>query len=469
MKWSYLIALILILLVLLGCTPKPSTPPSPAPTVPTPAPTTTPTPTTAPTPTPASPPDTTPPSPIGGLVAVDAYDGRVNLWWDKSTTEDFARYDVYVSKTEITDTSGMAPVQQIKDIATCRYQVTGLEDGTRYYFAVTAVDKSGNEGVQVASVSATPAPMPRGTVDPDISVDVYQSDLVWAGTTLLPDNHNSAGPKVIEVNMLGEIVWQYLLPDNLKQYTNPGFDVELLANNNILLVLPKKGVYEIERSGKIVWSYLDSKVSHDADRLPNGNTIVVFGNNDQKSDAQVKEVNPKGEVVWTWYAKDHFDKSPYNDIFDQGWTHTNAVSRLPNGNTLISPRNFNLVVEVDPEGEVVGTYGEGVIVGQHDPEMLPNGNILLANHGRPHRAAELDTKTGKIVWQSPGFEMEATPVRDANRLPNGNTLITGSTKIAEVTAEGKIVWQLTLKGITLTGLEAAARGFYKAERISAQK
>jgi hypothetical protein len=347
--------------------------------------------------------------------------------------------------------------------------VTGLEDGTRYYFTITAVDKSGNEDVQVASVSATPAPMPRGTVDPDISVDVYQSDMVWAGTTLLADNHILERPRIIEVNMFGEIVWQYLLPDNLKQYTNPGFDVELLANNNILFVLPRNGVYEIDRSGKVVWSYLTSKISHDADRLPNGNTIFVFGAYDQKSDAQVTEVNPKGEVVWRWYAKDYFDKPLYNNIFNEGWTHTNAASRLPNGNTLISLRNFNLVVEVDPKGEVVGTYGEGVFVDQHDPEVLPNGNILLANHDRPQRAVELDPKTGKIVWQSPGFELDATPVRDANRLPNGNTLITGSTKIVEVTAEGKIIWQLTLKGITLVGLDAASRGFYKAERISVQK
>jgi len=244
--------------------------------------------------------------------------------------------------------------------------------------------------------------------------------------------------------------------------------VELLPNNSILLVLPRSGVYEIERDGHIVWSYLDEKVSHDADRLPNGNTIFVFGNEDQKDDAQVKEVNPQGEIVWTWYAKGHFDKSPYKDIYEQGWTHTNAVTRLPNGNTLISLRNFNFVVEVDSQGAVVKTIGEGIFEHQHDPEILPNGNILLANHGSPQRAVEVDPETSKIVWQSPRFEREALPVRDANRLPNGNTLITGTTEIVEVTNEGEIVWRLKLKGVTLVGLEAAARGFYKAERIGIQ-
>ena len=57
------------------------------------------------------------------------------------------------------------------------------------------------------------------------------------------------------------------------------------------------------------------------------------------------------------------------------------------------------------------------------------------------------------------------PVRDANRLPNGNTLITGTTEIVEVTTEGEIVWRLKLKDIVLELEEAAARGFYKANRI----
>lgn len=306
----------------------------------------------------------------------------------------------------------------------------------------------------------TPTPMPTVTKDPEIAVDVYQPDRVWAGTTLLPDNHNPQRHRIIEVNMLGEIIWEYVVPQQ-------GFvEAELLSNNNILYTVGAKGVYEIDRNGKIAWSYLTNKIDHDADRLPNGNTIFVFGMNDQKSDAQVIEVNPKGEIVWQWYAKDYFDKPPYSDInVEHSWTHTNAVSRLPNGNTLISPRNFNFVVEVDPKGEVVRTIGEGIFSSQHDPEMLPNGNILLANQNRPQRATEYDPKAGKIVWEYLIPDRENWPVRDANRLPNGNTLITGVTEIVEVTPEGEIVWRLRLQGVTFSGQEAVGRGFYKADRI----
>jgi hypothetical protein len=267
--------------------------------------------------------------------------------------------------------------------------------------------------------------------------------------------------------MLGEIVWEYLVPPHLKQYTNPGFDAELLLNGNILCVLPKNGVYEIDRSGNVVWSYLTGKVSHDADRLPNGNTIFAFGNHDQKSDAQVIEVNPEGEVVWTWCAGDYLDEPPYDSISYEGWTHTNAVSRLSNGNTLISLRNFNFIAEVDVQGAVVRSIGEGILALQHDPEMLPNGNVLATSlpQGRPHSAVEIDPETSTIVWEYLIPGQENRPVRDANRLPNGNTLITGATEIAEVTPEGDVVWRLGLQGVSFSLQEAAGLGFYKAERI----
>ncbi len=148
-------------------------------------------------------PDTTPPPAITGLIAIDAYDGRVNLWWDRSTARDFDHYNVYVSKSEVTDVTTISFTRQIGDISTNSHQLTGLEDGTDYYLAVTAVDKSGNEDKRVVSVRAKPTSMARGTVDPDIQVDVYQSDVAWPGTTLLADNHNTEKPRITEVNMRG--------------------------------------------------------------------------------------------------------------------------------------------------------------------------------------------------------------------------------------------------------------------------
>ncbi|MBU1124836.1 MAG: aryl-sulfate sulfotransferase [Candidatus Omnitrophica bacterium] len=301
--------------------------------------------------------------------------------------------------------------------------------------------------------------------DPDFIVDIYNPSEAFNGTTLVTDNYSAKSPRVIEVDMNGKIVWEYILPPDLRRYTNPGFDIELLPNNNILIALPRKGVYEISRSGKILWSYLDPKISHDVDRLPNGNTLLVWGGEDEKSDAQVKEIDPRGAVVWRWYAKDHFDTPVYSDIYSNGWTHANAATRLPNGNTLISLRNFNIVVEVDPDGMVKKTIGEGVFHHQHDPETLTNGNLLVANHGRPQGALEIEPESGRTVWKFEVTKSNAWPVRDANRLPNGNTLITGTNRVIEVSPKGEIVWQLKSRAVFSDKNEAKTRGFYKAIRI----
>ncbi len=139
--------------------------------------------------------------------------------------------------------------------------------------------------------------------------------MVAPGTTLFGDLHDLDHPRIIEVNMLGEIVWQYNVPEDLTGYVNPGFSVVPLQNGDILAVFPRNGVYEINRTSKaIVWKFIDPKASHDAERLSNGNTLIVDGGygRDTMQDADVREINPQGQVVWSWSAKDQFDYAPYN-------------------------------------------------------------------------------------------------------------------------------------------------------------
>ena len=325
--------------------------------------------------------------------------------------------------------------------------------------------------------TSTVAQMPRGNLDPAIKVTVYNREKVWPGTTLLNDNHDEEWPRIIEVNMLGEVVWEYVISRDLwdgEPFRAMDKDVELLANGNILFGLPKRGIFEIDRNGEIVWSHLDEKMSHDVDRLPNGNTLYNFGGGDTVDDAQAKEVSREGEIVWEWFAKVHFNTEPYLNIDlgttnPDGWTHSNAVERLENGNTLLSLRNFGILVEVDSSGEVVRTMGEGLLKLAHEPELLPNGNILVANHGKPPSIIEFNPDTNEVVWQyTPEFQGEArfiSPLRDADQLPNGNVLITGYGVIYEVTKDGEIVWELALtdKKTALKGWHNL--GFYKSQRI----
>jgi Arylsulfotransferase (ASST) len=323
-------------------------------------------------------------------------------------------------------------------------------------------------GAALGTASQTPGvTQPPGTPDPAFLVDVNVPGKAWQGTTIFADNHDTAKPRIVEVNMQGEVTWEYDLPADVRSYTNPGEDVELLPNGNILVLLPRYGVYEITKGKQVAWKYLDPKVSHDADRLPDGNTLIAFGAFDTMNDMQVKEVNPAGAIVWSWRAKDAFNKAPYLGISDEGWTHTNAVTRLANRNTLVSLRNCNFIVEVDPAGKVVRTIGEGIITEQHDPEVEPDGNILMMDLALPNAAIEM-APNGTILWRYTLLDRNEYPARDADRLPNGNILITAADRILEVTPDKEVVWQLRLKGVTFTDrVSAQTQGFYKAERVSA--
>ena len=303
----------------------------------------------------------------------------------------------------------------------------------------------------------------------EVYVDLYDPEQTCDGTTFLPDLHDPEKPRIIEVDMQGAVVWEYVIPDHLKQYQEPGLDVEVLANGHIMLVLPRQGVYEVDRDGTIVWFHLDEQISHDADRLPNGNTLYVWGGGDQKDDAQAKEVTADGELVWSWHAKDEFDNLTYADISRGGWTHANAVTRLPSGNTLISLRNFNLTIEVTPEGEVAWSFGWSSLGGDdpHEPEILSNDHLLVClQHDTPHQVVEIDRATGEVVWDY--FLAGLRTARDCDRLPNGNTLIQAvltegdESIVLELTPGGEIVWQLKLKDTPAPG---SPGWFYKAERV----
>ncbi|MBT3582997.1 hypothetical protein HN510_04215, partial [Candidatus Woesearchaeota archaeon] len=226
--------------------------------------------------------------------------------------------------------------------------------------------------------------------------------------------------------------------------------------------------------GEIVWQYLDPQVSHDADRLDNGNVLIAFGNFDTKNDVQVKEINRAGEIVWEWKVAEQLDY----DVSCSGYSHTNSVSRLNNGNTLVSLRNFNFIVEVNPEGEIVNTIGEGIISSNHDPTVTEGRHLTVASQSPLPcylttendnfiAAMEIDMDTNEILWQYGDGEWGNSKkqlVRDVNKLSNGNYLIAGTTKTIEVTSDGEIVWELVIERY-----DDSLRGFYKVERIPTQE
>ena len=86
---------------------------------------------------------------------------------------------------------------------------------------------------------------------------------------------------------------------------------------------------------------------------------------------------------------------------------------------------------------------------QDDATILANGHILVFDNGLQRgwsRVLEVDPLTDRIVWEYGATDRERFYSRgrgNAQRLPNGNTLIADSDngRAFEVTHEGDLVWE----------------------------
>jgi outer membrane protein assembly factor BamB len=103
--------------------------------------------------------------------------------------------------------------------------------------------------------------------------------------------------------------------------------------------------------------------------------------------------------------------------------------------------------------------------------VLENGNVLIFDNGvrrQWSRVVEVDPRSGRIVWEYRAPEATAFFTRSrggAQRLPNGNTLITESNRghAFEVTAGGEIVWDFFVPLLDEKGHRATLVRLYRYE------
>jgi len=254
-----------------------------------------------------------------------------------------------------------------------------------------------------------------------------------------------------------------------------------IPNDTFLGKSPFMGgaVLEMDWDGKILWEVRRPDHHHDGRLLKNGNIVLLCGRElpDDVSrrvkggrpgtevdgrtmwgDAVV-EVTRDGRVVWEWRAWEHLDPAvdALTAVQDERteWTHANSVFEQPDGNLLVSFRNISTIVVIDRRtGAVSWKLGAPPLSGQHAPHLLPDGHLLLFDNG-PHRldesfpfsrVIEIDPATKAIVWkyQEPRpFNFFSPRISNAERLPNGNTLINEGNfgRFFEVTPDGEVVWE----------------------------
>jgi len=107
--------------------------------------------------------DTTPPDPPTSLDA-DRGNGQVELHWSAVSDPALAGYQVYYGTTQGGPYNGTDATEGASPIsvgAVTQFNLTGLSNGTTYFFVVTALDGEGNESAPSNEASATPqAPDP---------------------------------------------------------------------------------------------------------------------------------------------------------------------------------------------------------------------------------------------------------------------------------------------------------------------
>ncbi len=125
------------------------------------------------------------------------------------------------------------------------------------------------------------------------------------------------------------------------------------------------------------------------------------------------------------------------------------------GNVLLSMRHLNAIMILDGSTrEVLWIWGPSNLYGQHHPTLLSSGRLLVFDNGvASSRVLEVDPLSNEIGWSYASADFH-TPLRgSAQRLANGNTLITESDagRVFEVTTAGDIVWEFVNPDVTEAG------------------
>jgi hypothetical protein len=320
------------------------------------------------------------------------------------------------------------------------------------------------------------------------------------GWTLLnlSDRLAEHAPVAVLYDADGEPVW-YRIHGSVTD--TRGDVVVSLTHDKTVLVGPSgadiaPGEYDLE--GTLLWTgplEIDGFYHHELRKLADGTFLGL--RTDPGEHARMDTVLIYDAAHTNVWSLDLRDFLAVPDGAGHDFTHCNSASLgLDPDHLLVSCRNLNSIFALSrSKKQIVWTLGsrgdfaaDPVAIApftekQHAPEQLENGHILVYdNAGLPSHARVVEfaldeaSKTSTLVWEFPGdFDVDPwyrkrwkTPFwGDADRLPNGNTLVTAGTRqdghqsrVFEVTSEGAVVWELLFPSSP-----DSITGIYRADRV----
>jgi len=157
----------------------------------------------------------------------------------------------------------------------------------------------------------------------ELARDVHGAERLMNGNTLVVDRPNG---RLLEIGFWGRrIAWQHEFGHRRL------CAAQRLSNGNTLLCFFEGELQEINRAGKVVWSKADLRLTNDAQKLPNGNLLIV-----DFSGSRVVQLDKNGRGVWSWTS----DRTG----------RPISARRLPNQRTVVQTSRGGLIM-IDPTGE----------------------------------------------------------------------------------------------------------------------
>jgi len=250
------------------------------------------------------------------------------------------------------------------------------------------------------------------------------------------------------------------------------------------VMLEDDRLVEVSWKGDLLWEWVASDHIDELGFAPDARKAIKAAQSFNKA---------RGSFDWLHINSAHF-VGP-NRWFDQG------DMRFAPNNVIISSREASLLAIVGRDGKIVWRLGPDFseskelrairqIIGQHHAHIIPKGlpgagNLLVFDNGgssgygfaspiapdgvgafarSTSRVVEINPVTLELVWSYTNPRFFSTNISSAQRLPNGNTLITAGAggRMFEVTTEGAIVWEYMYP---LFGGANASNAVYRAYRI----
>jgi hypothetical protein len=315
-----------------------------------------------------------------------------------------------------------------------------------------------------------------------IEVTTYDPSKTYDGTTYF--QAHVAGT-YIGVNMEGDVLWEDQEIGPWVGGANMGFDP--LPDGNVLIMGTDVRKIVNPSTDQVLWQDNPNPGHHSVMQLPWGDIMYLSNEmfrsslgRDWLGDVITIVDNTTKNILWEWRLHEHVDPAAHNEFNHWGddWSHCNTVkyyaNYLYNGSyhqvILLLSRSLDTFWMIDyPSGSILwscgqhGDFGrkelpeESFLSAAHELEMIGYNRFIVFDNGNFRdpiisRAMEFTvspsahTMTPVWSWTDPVNPMSDLSGGDADRLPNGNTLLThvDAGRIIEVTSAGEIVWDMAM-------------------------